>query len=102
MAAHERFTWRMDIEVYFCDPRSPWQRGSNENTKRLLRQYMPKGIDILAGVTSSTAALAGSRSQHPTHRRGSTSRILDPRAAVQCSIGTAASTVLPSGESRLR
>ena len=46
MAAHQRFTDATDVEVYFCDPRSPWQRGSNENTNRLLRQYFPKRTDL--------------------------------------------------------
>ena len=50
MAEHRRFAVETGVEVYFCDPRSPWQRGSNENTNGLLRQYFPKG-ESLAGVS---------------------------------------------------
>ena len=46
LADHKRLKVATDIDIYFCDPRSPWQRGTNENTHRLLRRYLPRGTDI--------------------------------------------------------
>ena len=46
MAAHRKFTVATDVAVYFCDPKSPWQRGTSENTNRLLRQYLPRKTDL--------------------------------------------------------
>ena len=46
LSDHQRFSLATDIDVYFCDPQSPWQRGSNENTNGLLRQYFPKRSDL--------------------------------------------------------
>ncbi len=65
MADHKRFTLATDIDVYFCDPRSPWQRGSNENTNGLLRQYFPKGIDISEYSQAQLNAVARRLNERP-------------------------------------
>jgi IS30 family transposase len=65
LAAHQRFTLATDIKVYFCDPGSPWQRGSNENTNRLLRQYFPKGTDLSIYSQAKLNAVAGQLNERP-------------------------------------
>jgi IS30 family transposase len=65
MADHQRFTLATDIKVYFCDPQSPWQRGSNENTNGLLRQYLPKGIDLAGYSQPKLNAIARRLNERP-------------------------------------
>ena len=64
MSGHKSFTVATNVQVYFCDPRSPWQRGSNENTNGLLRQYFPKSTDLSRHTPADLA-----RVEHELNRR---------------------------------
>jgi len=70
MAQHQSFTVATDVKVYFCDPQSPWQRGSNENTNGLLRQYLPKKSDLSSYSQSDLDQIALRLNQRPRKTLG--------------------------------
>ena len=70
MAKHKEFTVATNVKVYFCDPQSPWQRGSNENTNGLLRQYFPKNTDLTAYSQSDLNKVALRLNQRPRQTLG--------------------------------
>ncbi|MCC6380849.1 MAG: IS30 family transposase, partial [Burkholderiales bacterium] len=84
MSAHKEFTVATDVQVYFCDPRSPWQRGSNENTNGLLRQYFPKGTDVSGYSQAALNKIARRLNERPRE----TLNWLTPHEALKAAVAT--------------
>ena len=87
MAQHARLKIDTGVQVYFCDPQSPWQRGTNENTNGLLRQYFPKGTSLAGHSPADLAAVADELNGRPRKTLGwktpaeALAEILDTAAA---------------------
>jgi hypothetical protein len=93
MAKHKEFTVATDVQVYFCDPQSPWQRGTNENTNLLLRQYFPRGTDLSVHSQAHLDKIALRLNQRPRKTLG----FQTPASKLQASV---ASTVWTGGAYR--
>ena len=70
MSQHRRFTVDTGVQVYFCDPNSPWQRGTNENTNGLLRQYFPRGTNLSIATEAQLDAVARELNERPRQTLG--------------------------------
>jgi transposase, IS30 family len=84
MAKHKEFTVATDVQVYFCDPQSPWQRGTNENTNLLLRQYFPRGTDLSGYSQSQLDQVALRLNQRPRKTLG----FQTPASKLQASVAS--------------
>ena len=86
MANHKDFTIATDVKVYFCDPQSPWQRGTNENTNLLLRQYFPRGTDLSAHSQAQLDQVSLRLNQRPRKTLG----FETPASKLQASVASTA------------
>jgi IS30 family transposase len=84
MAQHKNFTMATDVQVYFCDPQSPWQRGTNENTNGLLRQYLPKNADLSRYSQAELDEIALRLNQSPRQTLG----FRTPASTLQTSVAS--------------